>query len=677
MLYADVRSKISLARERFRRGEEVPDGCVRREILESWRRSRGYGLHFEAADKTLLPPEALSERINERRGLVDIALPFMERLHDFITGSGFLAILADEEGYVLKTMGDVDISRQARENLLVEGCNRSERRLGTNGIGTALAIGGPIQVFAEEHFYELHHQWVCSGAPIFDPEGKPMGVFCLTGRTERVSFHTLGLAAAAAAAISQQAQMQQAYDVVERIQRRSQVIVETVPSGILLLNKNLEITQINMRASVLLMLPPAQIVGKSLKDILDRPDLTLENLYNEIDDQNITVERNGNNLHFTFTLSASSTDEYVVTFVKTEVLHKKISKIIGSEARFSFDDIIGGVPAMRNAISLARIAARNTSTVLLTGESGTGKELFAQSIHNASSRRDGPFVALNCGALPKSLIESELFGYESGTFTGARREGSAGKFELANGGTIFLDEIGDMPFDVQASLLRVLQNREVSRLGSTKATRIDVRVIAATNKELLTAIENKSFRDDLYYRLNVFNIHVPPLRERVADIRLLADYFLRKYAQYTSKSVQGFTEEAYRALEAHPWRGNIRELENLVERAVYVSRAGQIGCESLNLAPAPHGGLSPAVSGTVEGDLARPAVSAARSASVSRRFVGKDVLGTALEDALRQSGGNMKQAAELLGMSRRTLYRKLDALGLDADTLRERVSHGS
>ncbi len=662
MVYEHVRSRILEARKAFCAGRPVPEGSVRREILESWQRSRDYGLSFDAADKTVLSPEDLGRRIAERRRLYEIAIPFMERLHDFTTGSGFLSILADEEGYVLKTMGDAEISRQARENLLIDGCNRSEKRLGTNGIGTALAVGGPIQVFAEEHYYKLHTQWVCSGAPIFDPEGKVLGVFCLTGLSERVSYHTLGLAAAAAAGITQQITMQQAYDAIERIQRRAQVIVETVPSGILLLNKDLEIIQINMRASVLLMLPPAQIVGKKLKDILDIPNLSLENLYDEVDEKNISIEHEGNNLHFTFTLTASSTDEYVITFVKTEMLHKKINRIIGSEARFNFDDIIGRVPAMRNAIALAKIAARNNSTVLITGESGTGKELFAQSIHNASDQRGGPFVALNCGALPKSLIESELFGYESGTFTGARREGSAGKFELANGGTIFLDEIGDMPFDVQASLLRVLQNREVTRLGSNRATRIDVRVIAATNKELLTAIENKSFRDDLYYRLNVFNIHVPPLRERVADIRLLADYFLRKYTEYSSKSVHGFTEEAYRLMERYPWRGNIRELENVVERALYVARPGLIGVAELNIGPAP----SPAPSEASAWPETAPERKILRKAS-------REELQRALSEALKLTGGNLKQAAEQLGMSRRTLYRRLDNLGLDPEALRDAV----
>lgn len=674
MAYGEMRARIQAGRERFRNGMPVEPGSVRPEILESWERSRSYGLEFDKADKRLISEAALRERIRERRNLCDIAVPVMEELYDYTAGSGCLCSLSDEEGYMLKAMGDEEIMAMARANKLMEGCNRSERRLGTNGIGTPLVIHRPIQVFAEEHYYGLHHNWVCSGAPIFDPSGRPLGVFCVTGLVERVSFHTLGMVAAAAASITQQIAMTQAYDAIERMQQRGRVIVETVPSGILLCNSGLEIIQINSRASSLLMLPETQILGKRLYDILGWESLDKDKLREAIDDKVVTIERDGNNLYLMFSLNASNTDDYVITFVKTESLHRKIHRIIGSEAYFTFDDIVGRVPAMRNAVSLARIAAANKSTVLLTGESGTGKELFAQSIHNGGSRRSGPFVALNCAALPKSLIESELFGYESGTFTGARKEGSAGKFELANGGTIFLDEIGDMPLDVQASLLRVLQNREVSRIGSSKATKIDVRVIAASNRDLPAAIENNAFRADLYYRLNVFNIHIPPLRERIGDIRLLAEYFLHKYADLASRSVRGFTEEACRVLEGHHWRGNIRELENVIERAVYVTHGPLIepGCLHLQDSRAAAGGerhgtrqaLPRKTGGRT--DLGAGAALYPELAAVFR----SERAAEAVETALALTGGNMRKAATVLGVSRRTLYRKIDDLGLDPAGLR-------
>lgn len=667
MVYADMRAKIKTAREQFRRGEAVQSGSVRPEILASWERSRSYGLEFDKADKRLITKEALKERIKERQELYDITIPVMEKLYDYTAGSGCLCSLSDEGGYMLKAVGDDEIMALARANKLQEGCNRSERRLGTNGIGTPLVTHTPIQVFAEEHYYSLHYNWVCSGAPIFDPSGRPVGVFCVTGLIEHVSFHTLGLVAAAAASITQQIAMKQAYEAMDRMRQRAKIIVETVPSGILLCNSELDVVQINSRAEAFLQLSENNVVGKKLHEILGWESIEKDSIQDAIDDKIVTIERNGVNFHFLFTLNASNTDDYVITFVKTESLHKKIHRIIGSEAYFSFDDIVGGTPAIRNAVSLARIAAENNSTVLLTGESGTGKELFAQSIHNGGSRKNGPFVALNCAALPKSLIESELFGYESGSFTGARREGSSGKFELANGGTIFLDEIGDMPLDVQASLLRVLQSREISRLGGKRAVSIDVRVIAASNKDLPAAIAANAFRADLYYRLNVFSIHVPPLRERVSDIRLLADYFLHKYADHSPRHVRGFTEAAYRALEEHSWCGNIRELENVVERAIYTGQSPLLDRACLHLQKTPLIGgrethepasLYPARrnGGLREDDAPDPTLAA--------MFKTENAKG-AVESALAATGGNMRRAAVLLGVSRRTLYRRMDGLGLE------------
>ena len=670
MIYQKARNKIQAARQRFQNGESIEREDIRAEILESWQRSRSYGLEFDKADKRLISQEALKERIRERREFYDIAVPVMEKLYDYTAGSGCLCTLSDEEGYLLKAMGDIEIMEIARQNKFVEGCNRSERRLGTNGIGTPLVTHKPVQVFAEEHYYELHQQWVCSGAPIFDPSGKPLGVFCVTALYDKVSLHTLGLAAAAADSITQQFVMKQAYDAIGQIQQRMKVIVETVPSGILLCNQDLEVIQSNTRASALLMLPETKIIGRKLHELLDKEPIAIAKIHEMLDDKDINIERDGKNLHFVFTLNASNTSDYVITFVKTESFHKKVHRVIGSEAYFTFDDIIGQAPAMQNAVALAHIAAGNDATVLLTGESGTGKELFAQAIHNRGRRRKGPFVALNCAALPKTLIESELFGYEKGSFTGARREGSAGKFELANGGTIFLDEIGDMPLDVQASLLRVLQNREVSRLGSTKATKIDVRIIAATNRNLPAAIEENAFRADLYYRLNVFNIHIPPLRDRMEDVPLLAEYFLRKYSSISSRPVEYFTQAAHQALKKHSWHGNIRELENIVERAVYVTRSPFIDLESLPI-PRPEQtkttetlSLVSLMSGTsgMAGEVNPTLVAAFRNGGAI----------DAVKQALVATKGNMRMAAVMLGVSRRTLYRKIAEMGLQPNALRQK-----
>lgn len=217
---------------------------------------------------------------------------------------------------------------------------------------------------------------------------------------------------------------------------------------------------------------------------------------------------------------------------------------------------------------MAKLAASSVSTVLLNGESGTGKELFAQAIHNASSRRRGPFIAINCGALPRDLIESELFGYDEGAFTGARKGGQLGKFEFANGGTIFLDEIGDMPLETQVKLLRVLQERQITRLGGHKAIPVDIRVIAATNRNLEQLVEQGNFRSDLFYRLNVMSITIPPLRERAEDTVLLTQNMLRKISKKLNKKIVRISTGFFQSIRNYSWPGNVRQLENVLERCI-------------------------------------------------------------------------------------------------------------
>lgn len=247
-------------------------------------------------------------------------------------------------------------------------------------------------------------------------------------------------------------------------------------------------------------------------------------------------------------------------------LYDEVKKL--QQTRYTFDDIIGESQAINKTKSMAEFVAEGISSILIYGETGTGKELFAQSIHNASNRRNKPFVALNCGAIPASLIESNLFGYEEGAFTGAKKGGSPGVFEQANEGTIFLDEISEMEFSLQTKLLRVLQEREIVRIGGYKPLKVDVRVIASTNKDLKELIAEGKFRQDLYYRLNVVQIKIPGLRERQGDIPLLARYYVNKYNQSFGKFIENIAREAEKVLEDYTWPGNVRELQNCIEHAM-------------------------------------------------------------------------------------------------------------
>jgi len=314
--------------------------------------------------------------------------------------------------------------------------------------------------------------------------------------------------------------------------------------------------------------------------------------------------------------------------------------------KYTFDNIIGRSDAMQEIFATIERVAPTQATVLLAGESGTGKDLIARAIHYHSPRRERPFVKINCTTIPENLMESELFGYEKGAFTGANTS-KPGKFEQADTGTVFLDEIGDVPPNVQVKLLRVLQEREFERLGSNKVRQIDVRVIAATNADLRAALENGEFREDLYYRLNVVPINMPPLRQRRADIPALAEHFLNKYAPELNPKVSSISEEATGVLRAHHWAGNVRELQNVIERSLVLSTGERLEADDIKL-----DGESRAR--PVSGDPFLPD-------GVTLQEHEQQLIRAALEKA----NGNKSQAARLLGLTRNALRYRLSQMGMD------------
>ena len=347
----------------------------------------------------------------------------------------------------------------------------------------------------------------------------------------------------------------------------------------------------------------------------------------------------------------------------TEELSKAKRMIRQLHAKYIFDDIITVSSLMKKAISQARDTAGTPATVLLIGESGTGKELFAHAIHNASPRSGGPFVRVNCSAIAESLMESELFGYEEGAFTGARKGGKKGFFEEADKGTVFLDEIGKMSIGAQAELLRVLQEKEVTRVGGTRAVSVDVRVIVATNADLETMVRKETFREDLYYRLNVVPVSIPPLRRHREDIPVLARHMIRKFNQEYGRSVKDITPRALELLSACDWPGNIRELENVIGRAMI--NAG-FDSDMIDEPHVAHVAAAPAGAGPDSAQIAKPAGIAARD--VADRPL-KDIMGGVEKDVilhvLEQCGGNKTLAAKKLGIAIRNLYYKLEKFGVE------------
>ena len=421
--------------------------------------------------------------------------------------------------------------------------------------------------------------------------------------------------------------------------------MDSVIDGLFVVDKTFKITNANKKILEIFNIDREEFENIDIKKMFD--DIDIQNkVFKEGESLRIsdyTINFKNNKHECLLNISPTKISGQVtgaVFFVKeAQQVRKVVSHIAGYKASYDFENILTKNEEMNRIIRFAKKIAKTNSTVLIQGESGTGKELFAHSIHNYSRRSQGPFVAVNCAALPKDLVESELFGYEKGSFTGASREGKPGKFELANGGTIFLDEIGELPLEMQSKLLRVIESNKINRIGSRYERNIDVRIITATNRNLREEIEQKSFREDLFFRLNVINIALPPLRERKEDIILLAEYFLEKL-NLESKSSKKFSQDFIDYLNQNYWRGNIRELRHCIQREYYLSDDEYIRTPlGINMRQDKKINIENA-------DL-------------------KEVEKIYIEEALKAEKGNVLKAAERLNIGKSTVYRKIKKFNID------------
>ncbi|MDP4164717.1 MAG: sigma 54-interacting transcriptional regulator, partial [Bacillota bacterium] len=403
------------------------------------------------------------------------------------------------------------------------------------------------------------------------------------------------------------------------------------------------ITQLNSYGGKILNLNPKDSIGRHLETVFKKPSMIFQALSSgaEYKEQEILLDEFGKKISLSVTPLRDDLGSAigVLAFLK-EIKEKNVAKkSLAPSARYVFEDIFGESEAVAKSVKWAKIAAGSPSTVLLNGESGTGKELFAQAIHNGSSRRDRPFIAINCAALPETLIESELFGYEEGSFTGSKKGGQVGKFELANGGTIFLDEVGDIPLLTQVKLLRVIQEKKISRIGSASEIMVDIRIIAATHKDLKEEVRKGNFRNDLYYRLNVIAINIPPLRDRMEDLHLLARHFVRKLSTRLGKKNITVNEDFLEKIKSYSWPGNIRELENAVERALNLVHDN----EAMN-------------ADLLVFDNTTPARIDEKPVEIKSL---KDIERDTIVQALNLYKGNILKVSAKLGIGRNTLYRKI------------------
>ena len=445
------------------------------------------------------------------------------------------------------------------------------------------------------------------------------------------------------------------------IQQQLTTLFDTVQEGIIAVDRNGKIVNINAAAAKMLQVSQKPVLGKELALLLSGLPLA-DSLATGHDVFNREAFRliRGQRVYYVSTVKTwlGGTEVWgaVVTLREMAEVKKIVSNFSTQEHCFSFEMILGDSPALAKAKQEAAQAAAGNVTVLIQGESGTGKELFARAIHNASARRDKPIIAINCAAIPEALLESELFGYEEGAFTGARRGGKPGKFELADGGTVFLDEIGDMSLSLQAKLLRVLQERKIERVGSTETTAIDVRIIAATHKDIEAMVRQGEFRQDLYYRINVFPLQIPSLCQRRQDLPLLIERFLARYRDKMAKNVEGIDADAYACLLEYGWPGNIRELENTIEYLVSIADG-----EIIEQRHIPQRIL-------IAGKTAQPGSPV--QAQPTRLLTIAELEKRAIMSAIEQFGLTMRGKAQLtqvLGISKATLYRKLKQYNIAID----------
>ena len=622
---------------------------IRPEILKSWLKCREIGLDpLSYNSPPTLSKNRLLNLIKKNQVLIEVSRPVMQMVEISVRDTGFIVTLTNSEGYVLLVRGDRDILEMAEKNYYLPGCLRTIEHAGTNAIGICLMQRKPIQITGAEHYNIHHHPWTCSSAPIHKSNGDITGAITLSGQSVGRHQHTLALVAAAARTIESRLRERDLIEEKQQLNSMLTLIFNAISDGVIAVDNDLNIIRLNRAAVEMLDLDEKHAIGSPLNRVIQTEESLIEALRARKYFAGRETGFSGPGGHRSYICSVDPVRNAsghilgaIITMAERRQVVDIVKKIGGNYAKYEFKDIKGNNPALQGRIELAKIAARTNSRVLLIGESGTGKELFAQAIHYYSNRRNEPFVAVSCGAIPRNLIESELFGYRGGAFTGARRDGQMGKFELANKGTLFLDDVNCLPLDLQTKLLRVLQQNEITRLGDTRAIPVDVRVISASNTDMVREVENATFREDLYYRIGVVEIAIPPLRDRMDDLELLIDHIMQRQCREMGMKKPRISDKVYDALKKYHWPGNVRELENCIERALIISQGGVI--RKIHLP---------------ERTLKKTGATTHGTMSLRQGF--KEMI----ETTLNRCDGNLSMTARELRIARSTLYRKMKEFGL-------------
>jgi len=640
---------IKIEWERFLSGaDDIDHTIVSDEVFDAWTRCHAMGVDpYCVPEQTILKGKGLAKLIDDNEFFINASRPFMQNLSTFLKGSGFLVGLFDKSGHFLEILGDDDAIEHAKRGPVIVGALWTEKIAGNNSVGTVLELKRPIQIFASEHYKKYLHHETDSSAPIFDAESTFIGGICLSGRYYRANPHTLGLVVAAAQAIENTLKTKKALKEVRIAYSYQQTAFSSIPEAIVAIGVDGCIKLANRNAQKMLFPDMQHIEGKNIAEILGKDNSGfIKILENDelINDVEVTIfTKNNSNDYIMMRNPIIGDDQELIgqIIILTEIKRakKRVAQMLGNRANFSFTHILGQNAAFVQIKERALIVSKSNANILLLGESGTGKDIFAQAIHNEGEQKDGPYIPINCAAIPRDLITSELFGYADGAYTGSRRGGNQGKFELADGGTLFLDEVAEIPLELQAVLLRVIEDKTVTRLGSKVSRPINVRVIAATNKDLQKETDTGNFRKDLFYRLNVFNIHMIPLRERQDDIPLLVEYFVKQYGKTLGKEHMRIEKSVIDVFQHYAWPGNIRELQNVVERMVHFAQSNVV---TINLLPEEINKRSSFSNFHTQQHLLTP-----------KQFEQQQIM------RLMEAKVSKTDIARKMGMSRPTLYRKL------------------
>jgi transcriptional regulator with PAS, ATPase and Fis domain len=692
VLFADDQKK-KLTRERWNAilrckedflNNQTPDPAkfpfMDQDVAASWVRSKKHGVNPHKV-VTIPGKDQLSDVRKQHDRLIEIAAGTLAPIKKQMVDCGYLFYLFDKSGLILLHEGvwveePLISSTGSRVGLLV-----NEEVQGTMAHELCFRHKRPIQLLGPENYCISFQNRIASAAPIRKSGGVITAALVILSppliepvsdeSINHLNMHTLGLVSSMAVSIESQLNLHntmenftEAIENIEKLNRELESAKEKMVSvhktlnasftfideGMVAIDSNGQILHINNEAIRIFKVRPEEIGNRNIREFLS-PESTI-----------MSKARKGESFTIEECIKISNSKLYAYRITARPVLNqytKKLDIVIlkfvdctklnnrsGHSALYHFEDILGESPELRSAILQAKRFSESPENILLIGESGVGKEFFAQSIHN-SHRPKGPFIAVNCAAMPRELVGSELFGYEGGSFTGADRYGKPGKIELAHGGTLFLDEIGDMPLERQAILLRALQDKKVMRIGGHSYKEVDFRLIAATNKDLMKMVEEKTFREDLYYRISVLTVYIPPLRERIRDIDDLSRIFIEDYCRRHDWKIPEISPEAKRLFNAYHWPGNVRQLQNAIYHAINTISGNRI--EPHNLPHYVRAGTCRDMAANITGF----------GQCGNETFSLKQIEKATIEAALQRVDNNILSAAELVGLSRATLYRKL------------------